>query len=39
MENILKADTRPSTQIINEIKKMPKNKTTDQHKPDRIIRK
>jgi hypothetical protein len=39
MENILKADTRPSTEIIDEIKKMSKNKKVDKHKSERIIRK
>jgi hypothetical protein len=39
MEKILKADTRPSTEIIKEIQKLPKNKKTDGHKPERIIRK
>ncbi len=38
MGKILKADTRSSTEIMHEIKKMPKHKKSDTHKPERTIR-
>lgn len=41
MEKILKADTRPSAEIIKEIQKWPKNTASTDRDPDRdrIIRK
>lgn len=41
MEKILKADIRPSTEIIKEIRKRPKDTASNNQNPDRdgIIRK